>query len=110
MGELALSRSIGDGEYKGALKQEFWQREFSDDLVIAEPDIVTTELGEDDDFLLLACDGLWDVMDNQAAVDFVSAEYLRASSAEKIARRLVKEALRLGSQDNITLVIVFFKE
>jgi serine/threonine protein phosphatase PrpC len=110
MGELATSRSLGDAEYKGVKQEEFWKQKFSADLVISEPEIVEVTLGDEDDFLVLACDGLWDVMSNQEAVDFVSAEYLRASSAEKIARRLVKEAMRLGSQDNITVIIVFFKE
>jgi serine/threonine protein phosphatase PrpC len=43
------------------------------DLVTAEPDIFEDLLSPHDQFILLACDGLWDVFGNQEAVDFVRA-------------------------------------
>jgi serine/threonine protein phosphatase PrpC len=41
--------------------------------VTAEPDVFEDLLSPHDQFLLLACDGLWDVFSNQEAVDFVRA-------------------------------------
>lgn len=42
---------------------------FHDDLLTAEPEFADTEIGEDDQFLLMACDGLWDVLGKQDAVE-----------------------------------------
>lgn len=48
-GRLAVSRAIGDYGLK--------------DVVISEPDIVCLKLNGNEDFLLMACDGLWDFVD-----------------------------------------------
>lgn len=59
-----------------------------------------------DKFLLLACDGFWDVMDSQEAVE-LSLGFLEGGlSAEEAAAKLGDMALRLGSSDNVTIVIV----
>ena len=57
-------------------------------------------------FLVLACDGVWDEVGDQEAVDLVSR--LSDSDAPKAADMLVQEALRRKSADNITAVVVFF--
>ena len=51
-----MSRAIGDIEYKSK-KEEYWDTEFSDDLIIAVPDVNIDILSSADAFLLLACDG-----------------------------------------------------
>lgn len=45
LGELSVTRAIGDREYKGTLKNEFWEHEFSADLVLAEPGLEILKLG-----------------------------------------------------------------
>ena len=45
-------------------------------LVIAEPEVRVLEITPDDEFLLLACDGLFDVMSSQEAVSFVRNKLL----------------------------------
>ncbi|CAK1545186.1 unnamed protein product [Leptosia nina] len=47
-GQLAVSRAIGDAQYKP--------------YVIARPEVVALDLDGDEDFLVVACDGLWDVV------------------------------------------------
>ncbi|KAL0026653.1 hypothetical protein WJX79_001356 [Trebouxia sp. C0005] len=66
-GNLNLSRAIGDLKYKtnsGLPANE--------QIITAEPDVKHVVLTGDDPFFLLACDGVWDVMTNQQACDFVS--------------------------------------
>jgi serine/threonine protein phosphatase PrpC len=38
---------------------------------LAEPEIIELEVSPEDEFLVIACDGLWDVFENQDVVDFV---------------------------------------
>ena len=90
LGILAVARSFGDH----SLKQ----------FVVPTPFVQSVELREgEDDFLVLACDGVWDVMEDQEVVDFVK-NY--AGDFDLAARALVDEALRRGSTDNITALVV----
>lgn len=59
-GSLNLSRAIGDLEFK--LAKDCSPEEQA---VTAAPDIREIELQDGDEFLVLACDGIWDVMSNQ---------------------------------------------
>jgi len=106
-GELSVSRAIGDIEYKGSFKNEYWGQLFAEDLVTAEPDVFEDLLSPHDQFVLLACDGLWDVFSNQEAVDFVRSA-LSLHKPEEVVRRLVGEALGRGSMDNISCLLVLF--
>lgn len=46
-------------------------------LVVADPEIRQTQLTEEDEFLLLACDGLFDVFTSQEVVNTVRAMMLK---------------------------------
>ncbi len=89
-GVLAVSRAFGDR----LLKQ----------YVVAEPEIQEDTIEKGVDFLILASDGLWDVVTNQEAVSMV----LSIEDAEEAAKVLGDEAYRRGSADNITCLIVRF--
>jgi serine/threonine protein phosphatase PrpC len=82
--------------------------------VTADPELTILELSpNEDDFVVLATDGLWDVMSSPNAVAFIHA-LLEASTdddeRDQIATMLVEEALRRGSYDNITVIIVWLKD
>ncbi|KAG9130730.1 hypothetical protein Leryth_012672 [Lithospermum erythrorhizon] len=73
-GSLNLSRAIGDMEFKQnkdlpAEKQ----------IVTANPDINSVELSDDDEFIVLACDGIWDCMSSQQLVDFIHEQLNKES-------------------------------
>ena len=55
-------------------------------------------------FVICACDGLWDVFEDQEAVDFVN-KY--GHEREIIAEHLVNEAVRKGSTDNISVMVAW---
>jgi serine/threonine protein phosphatase PrpC len=59
-----------------------------------------------DKFIIMASDGLWDVLSNQDVVDFILFE-LAKKTKSSIAKKLVKHAFDKGSQDNITVIIIF---
>merc|ERR1712059_95765 len=61
-----------------------------------------------DEFILLACDGLFDVMDNQTAVDFVLRSLHRNGGNARVAvKELVCHAVHdLNSNDNVTACIL----
>jgi len=100
---IAVSRAIGDLLYKSP---EFTVNKTSG--LIAEPDISETELTSEDKFLLLACDGVWDVFSYQDAVDFVLEKLKETQDPQVIADDLVNEALDRRSMDNVTVCLVLF--
>mmetsp|Transcript_75638 Transcript_75638/g.210108 ORF Transcript_75638/g.210108 Transcript_75638/m.210108 type:complete len:281 (-) Transcript_75638:168-1010(-) len=110
-GMLAMTRALGDHVLKMPI--------LPNDVVSNVPDITSTDLSAQDNFVILACDGLWDIMNDQQAVELVGeclreltpiARRLEAegrSVAEILARMLVEEALARGSNDNISCVVIF---
>merc|ERR1712032_1469883 len=77
-------------------------------VVVPEPDFYEVTLCSDDQFILLACDGLFDVMDNQTAVDYV-LKCLNGNKGDAAgaAKQLVEHAVhKLNSNDNVTASIV----
>uniref|UniRef100_A0A1D1Z4S9 protein-serine/threonine phosphatase n=1 Tax=Anthurium amnicola TaxID=1678845 RepID=A0A1D1Z4S9_9ARAE len=99
-GILSVTRALGDWELK-------FQRETPSSL-IAEPEFMQAVLTEDDQFLIMGCDGIWDVMSSQDAVSVVRRGLQRHDDPEKCARELVMKALRLKTFDNVTAIVVCF--
>lgn len=95
---IAVSRSIGDLMFKDS---SYLQGKVSG--LIAEPELKQMELGPDDEFLILACDGLWDVMSHQEAVDFCLPLLRETDDPQHTAQQLTQKAFDSGSLDNITV-------
>ena len=78
------------------------------------PDIFQYRLEKTDKFVIIACDGVWDVISNQEAVNFVINNCYkddlktRNNSNVNIANELGKHVLNKGSTDNINIIVVFF--
>ena len=95
---LAVSRSIGDVSCKlGAEGQ-----------IIAVPEYAAIQLSADNHFLILASDGLWDVMSNEQAVEMVTVALHNKISLNNIAQELQNAAIKKGSGDNITVCVIKF--
>ncbi|KAG7395296.1 hypothetical protein PHYBOEH_003963 [Phytophthora boehmeriae] len=113
-GELAVSRAIGDIDYKGEAlsKYEYWafpeghDREFHGDLVISVPEYQEIEITPEFDFLVLACDGLWDTIKSKEAVKYVSERLNEGYSAKQASQSLANLAIRSGSSDNVSVIVV----
>lgn len=97
-GGLAMSRAFGDSFYQ--------------DAVPALPDVVIEPFSPFTDLaVVLATDGVWDVLDERAVCDVVRKAYRPAERdkdalATRTARKVVDEALAKGSTDNCTAVVV----
>lgn len=104
---LAVSRSFGDFEYKcnTTLSPE-------EQAVTAVPDIrVHSRDHATDLYLVLACDGIWDVCENDMVKDFVlnQVEVRRDTSdtvLPEVGDALLRESLNRGSKDNMTTIVV----
>ena len=79
----------------------------------AIPSIVELNLTEEDDFVVLASDGLWDVMNEEQAQSFIydwrNNSLSTSVDQENVSAALISEATRLISNDNITVCVLFLK-
>ena len=78
--------------------------------ITAEPEVGEFVLDDADEFLICACDGLWDVMQNKQAIDFCRKSLQRHGDPRRASRELSAQALRQGSTDNVSVVVVSFIE
>lgn len=62
-----------------------------DQMITANPDIVVENFGDDCDFMILGCDGVWDCKTNQEACDFVT-ERLKKNPNQKLSK-IIEELL-----------------
>ncbi|GMI84669.1 VITAMIN C DEFECTIVE 3 [Hibiscus trionum] len=89
---LQVTRSIGDDDLKPA--------------VTAEPEITETVLSAEDEFLVMASDGLWDVVSDTEVITIVRDTVKEPAMCSK---RLATEAVERGSKDNVTVIVVFLR-
>ena len=79
--------------------------------VSSEPDVGTFELKGNEDYMVLACDGLWDVITFDMLVQLVY-KHLHEENGDKstVATYLMDAAMDEGSSDNISIIVVFFRD
>lgn len=107
-GRLSVSRTFGDIEAK---KPSLGG---NPNVVIAVPDIKEFKINDSHDFILLACDGIFDRMTNQECIDTVWRTVRKSTgSVHKVVGECVEMILKTSvanrTIDNITAVIVSFK-
>lgn len=95
-GILAVARSLGDHELK--------------EYIIGEPHVSRTVLkmeGEnaEDTILVLACDGVWDVLSDQQVCEIAD----RHVDAQEAAKIITEKAIECGSSDNISVIVVYLQ-
>lgn len=90
---LAVSRAIGD-----VALQPY---------VTCEPELISHKLADEDEYLVLATDGVWDVLSNEQVARLVRNTAPRGFL--ECAKVLCSEALIMGSTDNVTVLVVDLK-
>lgn len=106
-GNLNLSRSIGDLKYKqvpGISPAE--------QMITAEPDILTTSLRAEDEFIILGCDGIWDCLSNEECVKYVR-DRIDSKRPHEIGMEMLDDIVSADPRasqgiggDNMTIMII----
>ena len=97
--DLSVSRAFGDLDAQPFLTNK--------------PDVYRHRIKKNDKFIIMACDGLWDVFDNQEAVNIVLGTCYDIKTGKKnhcktnVAKKLAELAIEKGSTDNVTVTVVF---
>lgn len=121
-GILAVSRAFGDSNFKDeglkrlmsqGVEDGYWDDDFASSIaftanpITAEPDVFEiTLLPGQDEFLIVATDGLWDVMSSQEAVKVARSDFLRGRHPQEVAQRLASFALKRYTADNVAVVVI----
>jgi len=102
---MSVSRSFGD---------------LDNNFISQIPDVFDYTLSSEK-FIVMGCDGVWDVLQNQDVVDFILEKYqelkvskqlsnLKGKSEYNLAQKLADYAINRGSKDNISVTIIFFMD
>ena len=124
MGELAVSRAFGDADFKKGIQSIIEEegappatsemegnQNWDQPLIIAEPDIVIETITKEDQFLLLACDGLFDVFTYDDVVAFVKDNMEKHGDAQRCCQNLTHEAIRKrNSRDNVSVILILLNK
>ncbi|KAF1970472.1 PP2C-domain-containing protein [Bimuria novae-zelandiae CBS 107.79] len=106
-GNLALSRAIGDFEFKKSAELPPEQQ-----IVTAFPDVEIHDISEDDEFLVIACDGIWDCQSSQAVIEFVRRGIVAKQDLASICENMMDNCLASNSDtggvgcDNMTMIVI----
>jgi len=99
-GVLAVTRSFGDLGFPG--------------LVIPDPEVQVVDITPEDEFVIVASDGVWCAMSSQQAVNYVRRCVVdeHCYDSKELAAKLVRKALSLkaGDADNVTVCILSFNQ
>ncbi|KAG0063606.1 Protein phosphatase 2C 2 [Linnemannia elongata] len=108
-GLLATSRALGDFGFKSTDTADPGEQ-----IVIAVPDVVEHELADEDEFLVLACDGIWDCLSSQQLISFARQKIAEKTPLDKLCENTLDHcladagALTVAGCDNMTMVVVAF--
>ncbi|KAF8672122.1 PP2C protein [Rhizoctonia solani] len=107
-GNLALSRAIGDFEFKQNYAIQPEQQ-----IVTSNPDITEHDITDEDEFIILACDGIWDCLTSQQVVDCVRRLAAEKKSLGEICETIMDRCVAPDSDigagigcDNMTIMVV----
>lgn len=88
-----MSRAIGDFEFK----QNF-SLSAEAQIVTADPEIISHDVDGEEEFLVLACDGIWDCLSSQQVIDFVRRGIHDGKTLEQISEEAMDRCLAPDSE------------
>jgi serine/threonine protein phosphatase PrpC len=93
IGQLSLARSFGDGDNAPYISQV--------------PDVYYNKITDNTKYIVMACDGLWDVIENKELFSLLDG--YKKQNSKNLAANLAQEALKKGSYDNVSIIILEFE-
>ncbi|KAK7056795.1 Protein phosphatase 2C 2 [Paramarasmius palmivorus] len=106
-GNLALSRAIGDFDFK-----KNYSLTPEKQVITSNPDVTVHDITEEDEFIVLACDGIWDCLTSQQVMDFVRLQVSEGKELKDIAEMMCDHCLAPDTSsgagigcDNMTVLI-----
>jgi serine/threonine protein phosphatase PrpC len=126
-GALAISRAFGDHQFKVSKQQVDGKEETiltqpaTSRACIAVPATALRQMEPGDEFIIIGCDGLWDVMNHEEAAAWVRRRFeiekkdCGFSPAwckqpfKMLAKELCEYALTKGSTDNVSVIILLIE-
>ncbi|KAF7978516.1 hypothetical protein HWV62_45685 [Athelia sp. TMB] len=107
-GNLALSRALGDFEFK-----KNYSMSAEKQVITADPDVTEHDITDEDEFLIIACDGIWDCLTSQQVVDFVRLKVSEGKELTEIGEEMCELCLAPDTSsgagigcDNMTVLVV----
>jgi len=100
--DLSVSRSHGDID--------------STPYVTHRPDLYRYKLNQNDKFFIISCDGSFESLDNNEMINYVllncydSTLTKRINKDINVAEKLAEHAIKKGSQDNVSIIVVFLDD
>jgi serine/threonine protein phosphatase PrpC len=94
VGDLSVSKAFGDGDNAPYISQK--------------PDVFYKKICNMTKYVVMACDGLWDVINNDEL--YLLLDNLKKNNKENLAIGLATEALRRGSSDNVSVIVIEIKK
>jgi serine/threonine protein phosphatase PrpC len=92
IGDLSLSRAFGDGDNAPYISQK--------------PDIFYRKITPETKYIVMACDGLWDIIDSEDLGKIISKIIKKKPNLDNLAVELANWALNNGSTDNISVIVI----
>lgn len=102
-GQLGVTRALGDWHLEGMKEMGGRGGPLS-----AEPELKLITLTNEDEFLIIGSDGIWDVFTSQNAVGFARRRLQEHNDLKLCCKEMVEEAIKRGAMDNLTIVMVSF--
>lgn len=99
-GVFSLSRSFGDIDHK---RNDLPPHERA---MSAYPDILFRKLSDADEFVLIACDGIWAVMENEEVISLARSKLSKKMPLDKVCEAVMHQCLEKKSLDNMSVIIV----
>ncbi|KAL1557399.1 protein-serine/threonine phosphatase [Salvia divinorum] len=108
-GYLDVSRAIGSKEFKSSIYLPPEEQ-----MVIADPEVKTVEFTDEDEFIVLATDGIWDCMSNQEVVEFIHEQLQHEGKLSLVCEKVLDRCLaptNVGTGcNNMTMILIQLKK